>query len=94
MRRRFKIVLGPKALTDLSRLREVPGLGAELGKLLLRLEKLPWSAPRDRHHGQWSKTRRKAILGETGYVLRYRLHLRAELIEVFSIRHQKQRPPR
>jgi plasmid stabilization system protein ParE len=94
MRRPFKIVLGPKALADLSRLREVPGLGAEIGRLLLRLEKLPWSAPRDWHQGRWSKARRKAIIGGTGYVLRYRLNVRAELIDVFSIRHQKQRPPR
>ena len=83
------------ALAELASLRaRVPGLGLALGKLLLRLERFP-SGPRDRrYHGRWSKKRRKAIVGNTGYVLRYRLNQQAELIEVFSIRHQKQRPPR
>ena len=53
------------------------------------LQAFPESASRELYYyGYWTNKRRKTAIGETGYVLRYRLHVRAELIEVFSIRHQ------
>jgi plasmid stabilization system protein ParE len=59
-----------------------------------RIQCFPLSGAREKYHGRWSDIRRKTRAGTTGYLIRYRVNLRAELVEVFSIRHEKQRPPR
>jgi plasmid stabilization system protein ParE len=95
--RQFTVLLEGRARRELDRLREegrAPGLDDAVGKVLDRLERFPESGPPDWYRGRWSLVRRKVLLGRTDYVLRYRLHLRAELIEVVSIQHQAQRPPR
>jgi plasmid stabilization system protein ParE len=95
--RHFTIVFTSDASRDLDRLLaegRAPGLEDAVGKALARLEQFPESGGPDRIRGGWSLTRRRVILGRTGYILRYRLHLKAELIEVRSVRHEKQRPPR
>ncbi len=95
--RQFTILLSPVAVLELDRLRaegRAPGLDDAVGTVLLRLERFPESGAPDRIRGRWSLVRRKVVLGRTGYVLRYRLHLGAELIEVLSVRHGRRRPPR
>jgi plasmid stabilization system protein ParE len=59
-----------------------------------RIQRFPRSGAREKYRGHWSNTRRKTRAGNTAYLIRYRVNLRAELVEVFSIRHQKRRPPR
>jgi plasmid stabilization system protein ParE len=92
--RSFTVLLSPDASSDLDRLREEGRWQVieAVGKMLHRLERLPESGGCDRFRRRWSLTRRKVILGKTGYILRYRLHLKTELIEVRSVRHQSQKP--
>jgi hypothetical protein len=94
--RRFRIVLRWSAQQQLAQLR-AEGRTAVLfavGKALAQLEAFPESAPAEWYHGRYSKVRRKLGLLRTPYLLRYRLHVGAELIEVFDVRHEKRRPPR
>jgi plasmid stabilization system protein ParE len=95
--RSFTILLSPSASSELDRLRgegRAPGLDEAIGIVLLQLERFPESGPPDKVRGRWSLVRRKVIVGRTGYVLRYRLHLATEMIEVLSVRHGRRRPPR
>jgi plasmid stabilization system protein ParE len=101
--RQFALLIDPRAAAEILAAKRwrLENLGRErareledaLAKVLDRIQAFPESGSPDKIQGRWSKTRRRVIVGETGYILRYRLHLKAALIEVRSLRHEKQRPP-
>ena len=102
--RPFALVISPRATREILAAKRwrYEHLGAaragELDEALAasfdRVQTFPGIGPPDWVRGRWSKTRRRLILGQTGYVLLYRVHEKAELIEVLSLRHEKQRPTR
>jgi plasmid stabilization system protein ParE len=61
---------------------------AALARTLDRLTLLPRSSPRMQRAGCWTWTRR-APLGRTGYNLYYRPNIRAKIIRVISIWHER-----
>ena len=95
--RQYTILLRDPVGRELDRLRaegRAPGLDDALATALDLLQALPEIGQRVRRRGQWSRTDRRWGLGQTGFVLFYRVHAAAELIEVLLVWHEKRRPPR
>jgi plasmid stabilization system protein ParE len=98
MSRSFAVVLSPRASLDLLRARTWLGLtrAGDLDEALeairTRLSELPYSGPPAFVGGAFSKTIRRIIVGETGYLLFYRVSEEQGMILVLRIRHEKQRP--
>lgn len=65
-----------------------------LARVLERLEAHPKMGPPALIRGRWSRSVRKLIVGQTGYLLFYQVHARTALVEVLSLRHERQRPSR
>jgi plasmid stabilization system protein ParE len=102
--RDFALIVSPQATQEIIeatrwRLQNLgPGRALELEEALAgvfdRIQALPESGSPDKRRGRWSMTRRRVIVGTTGYILRYQVHVKAELVEVLSMRHQRRRPSR
>lgn len=65
-----------------------------LARALVLLEAHPRIGPPAFVRGRWSRTVHKLIVGETGYLLFYRVHERSQVVEVLSLWHQRRRVPR
>ena len=90
------ILLSARVTAELDRLRaegRAPGLDDAVAKALHLLQTLPEMGAPVRRRGAWSTTVRSWILGRTGYVLFYRVHSDANLLEILLVRHEKRRPP-
>jgi plasmid stabilization system protein ParE len=95
--KRFLVLLEARATRELDRIRaegRAPHLDDAVGAALERLEVLPEMGPPAWLRGRWSKTIRKLSLGRTGYLLYYRVHFEAELIQVLNVWHERRRAPR
>ncbi len=98
--RQFAILFEERATRALEKVRvdlgpvRADAFDDAMAQALERLQALPWMGPPALIRGRWSKTDRRLIVGQTGYLLFYRVHEAAELIFIVSIRHEKQRPPK
>jgi len=90
------ILLSARVTAELDRLRAEgsTGLDDAIAKALDLLQELPEMGAPVRRRGAWSTTVRSWILGDTGYVLFYRVPPYANLLEILLVWHAKRRPPR
>jgi plasmid stabilization system protein ParE len=98
--RQYTVAWDPHATLDLLRVRARLGpvracdLDEDLEHARERLSAFPEIGAPAWLRGAWSKTVRRWIVGESGYVLFYRLIPAVEVVLVLTIRHEKQRSPR
>ncbi len=96
MSKPFTVLFDPRALREMDEARawleEHRGgtrpFDAAVARTLDRLAILPRSSPRTQIAGRWSRTRH-ASLGRTGYQLYYRPNIRARMITVVAIWHER-----
>ena len=99
MRQRFAVLFEPRAVRDVEEARKsfaeprARALELAVARALDRIEQFPYSSPRVRIAGKWSRTRR-AALGRTGFGLYYRPNVRARCITVLAIWHERRLPPK
>jgi plasmid stabilization system protein ParE len=82
---RARTFLGPVRAADLDQ---------ELESVRERLEALPEVGAPVLRRGTWDLTLRRVILARTPFHVYYRLDIEQQNIEIVSLWHEKQRPPR
>jgi len=97
---RYRVAWDTRASVELLRARARLGVAgaADLDRALEHVRELLGTFPRLGGpawlEGRWHETVRRLIVGETGYLLFYRVFDESAVVFVLSIRHEKQRPPK